>query len=252
MLVERMIPRVVCSFVVLVALSGCITTSSGGIAGPAPDRERLAAQLDLARGYLEQRDWTRAKAPLERALKIDPNDVEAHVLSAVLFQAQNEKELAERHYRQALRIDPDHAQALNNYASFLYSQGRFAEALKPLERLVDDTSYRARAQAFESLGLSYMQVGEQEKAEAAFRRALQLNIRLPRSNLELAELAFASGDMRMAQSQFDFYNRIAKPNARSLCLGLKLAHHAGNADLIARYDLALKNLYPDEAEQCRT
>ena len=70
-------------------LSACITETSGGMPGPAPVEDRIAAQLDLARGYLENRDWTRAKAPLERALEIDPRNVEAHVLSAVLFHAES-------------------------------------------------------------------------------------------------------------------------------------------------------------------
>ena len=233
-------------------LTGCITESSGGKTLPAPDAERVSAQLDLARAYLEQRDWTRAKAPLGRALDIDSQNVEANVLSAVLFTEENEPELAEKHYRTALGVAPDNAQALNNYASFLYAQARYKDALVPLKQLVADTSYRARRQAFESLALAQLQVGDRISAEAALRRALHLNPRLPRSNLELAEIEFTDGDLEAAQSHFVFFTRLARPNPRSLCLGVRLAKAQNNSDQEASLSLALKNLFPGAVEQCQT
>ena len=151
----------------------------------------------------------------------------------------------------ALQIDPDYNQALNNYASFLYSEGRYREALVPLEKLVTDTSYRARAQAFESLGLAYLQLDEQAQARDAFSRALQLNVRLPRSNLRMAEMALADGDLRRAQTYFDFHNRLSRPSADSLCVGLKLAKATADADQEARYRLSLGNLFPDQVDECQ-
>ena len=240
---------------ILLALSagmtGCVTESSGGLPGPAPVKERVQAHLELARGYLEQRDFVRAKPPLERALEIDPRSVETHVLTAVVMQAENEPELAEEHYLTALGIRPEDPQALNNYASFLYAQSRFADALVPLKKLVRNTTYRARPLAFESLGLAHLQLGESEAAGAAFTRALELNQRLPRSVLALAEIGFATGDLEVAERRFNEYNRLARPSAGSLCLGLKLAFANQDADSIASYGLSLKNLYPEQADQCQ-
>lgn len=232
-------------------LGGCITETSGGLPGPAAAEDRVSAHLDVARGYLDQRDWTRAKKPLERALAIDSRNVEAHVLSGVLYAAEGEDELAESHYRRALQYAPRNAQALNNFAAFLYRQRRYEEALQPLSELVKDTSYRARPLVFESLGLTHLQLGDKEAARGAFTRALQLNNRLPRSNLEMAELALADGNVALAQTQFDFYNRLARPTARSTCLGLRLSVRQNDADNVARYQLALKNLFPEAADQCQ-
>ena len=78
-----MLKRTVLIAGLLCFLSGCITESTGGPVGPAPDEERIAAQLDLARGYLERRDFARAQAPLEKVLRIDSRNVTAHVLSAI-------------------------------------------------------------------------------------------------------------------------------------------------------------------------
>ncbi|MEM7077906.1 MAG: type IV pilus biogenesis/stability protein PilW [Pseudomonadota bacterium] len=235
----------------MLAMSGCVTEISGGMPPPAPTEARVTAQLDLARGYLEQRDFTRARPPLERALEIDPNHVESHVLLAVLLHAQGEYELAEAHYQRALRVEPANAQALNNYGSFLYSQGRFDDALVPLSRLVKDTAYRARSQAFENLGLAHLRAGTPEAARSAFERALALNPRQPRAALELADIAFRAGEQGIAEQRFAEFRSMAKQNARSLCLGLKIAAAKNSADEVASYALALKNLFPEQADACQ-
>ena len=232
-------------------VSACVTETTGGLPPPAPTETRVQAQLDLARGYLEQRDLDRAKPALRRALEIDPRHVEAHGLSAVLFHAENEYELAEYHYQTALRIDPDDPQALNNYGTFLYSRGRFEDAIVPLSQLVKDTGYRARSQAFENLGLAHLRVGNKDLAEAAFVRALELNFRQARATLELADMAYDRGDLQAAQARLLEFKTMARQNARSLCLGLKVATGLGDADQVASNALALKNLFPDQADQCR-
>ena len=238
--------------VVMVAIpGGCVTESSGGLPGPASTELRVRAQLDLARGYLEQRENSRAKPALSKALDIDPRNVEAHVLSAVLFHTENEYELAEFHYKTALRIEPDNAQALNNYGTFLYSRERYAEALVPLGKLVLDTSYRARSQAFESLGLVHLRLGELALAEASFERALELNFRQARATLELANIAYDRGDISSAASRLLEFRTMAQQNARSLCLTLKVAMATGDNDLVSSTALALNNLYPDQAVQCQ-
>ncbi len=234
----------------LLLLVGCVTEQSGG-PERAPRGVQLQAQLDLARGYLEQRDWNRARDPLERALEIDPRSAEAHTLMGVLYQAQNEPALAEGAYRRALRYDPRHPQALNNYGTFLYAQGRFEDALGPLRTLVEDTTYRARAQAYENLGFTELKVGNQERARQAFERALSFNAVLPRSSLELAQLAYQDGDYVTSRRYYDMFRGRMRQTAASLCLGLRLARAAGDTNGGASYALALKNLYPDSAEATR-
>lgn len=234
----------------VLALTSCVTETTGGIPGPAPREDRVRAQLDLARGYMENRDWSRAKVPLRRALEIDPTNTEVHVLSGVLFQAENEPELAEEHFNRAIRISPDDPQALNNYGGFLYARQRYEEALVPLAKLVENTNYRARPQVYESLGMAYLQLDRLEEAEGAFARALELNFRLARANLELAGILYERDEIDKANEHFFLYNRVGRPTARSTCLGLKLAIATKDADQEARYRLSLRNLFAEQAEQC--
>jgi type IV pilus assembly protein PilF len=239
--------RILWVLVGLVLLAGCVTTSSGGPA-PAAREVQLKAHLDLARGYLEQRNWNRARDPIRRALEIDPRSAEAYALMGVMYQGQQEWELAEQAYRRALRNDPRHALALNNYASFLYAEGRFEDALEPLRTLVRDPAYRDRARAYESLGLTELKVGNAGRAKAAFERALSFNVVLPRSSLELAQIAFDEGNFQLAGEHYEMFRRTARQTPGSLCLGIRLARRAGDEDQAASYEIALRNLYPNAPE----
>ncbi|NBC22637.1 MAG: type IV pilus biogenesis/stability protein PilW [Gammaproteobacteria bacterium] len=231
-------------------LAGCVTESTN-TREPAPKPKRLQAHLDLARGYLEQRDFNRALEPLNNALELDPRSAEANTLMAVFYQSQGEPDLAEEYYRQALRSEPRHAMALNNYGTFLYSQGRFEDALEPLRRLVQNPNYRERAVAYQNLGLTELKVGNTQRAREAFERALSFNTVLPRSGLELAALSYEAGDYREASRYYDMFRSRARQTPRSLCLGLRLARRTGDDDRRASYEIALKNLYPDSAEAKR-
>jgi type IV pilus assembly protein PilF len=177
--------------------------------------------------------------------------VEAHVLLGVLNEREGDTHLAEASYRDALRIDPDDAQALNNYGSFLYGEGRYEEAVVPLRRLVKNPNYRARAQAYENLGIAELALGERGRAREAFERSLNLNYAQPRSSLELAQLAFDDGEYTTAQEYYEGFRSLARQNARSLCLGVKLGQVLNDPDQVASYTLALKNLYPNSAEAGR-
>lgn len=236
----------------LISLGGCVTESTGGLPDPAPAANRVSAQLDLARGYLEQGNMERARTSLNKALSIDARSVEAHVLLAVLNAAESEWGVAERQFKTALSIDPKNAMALNNYGSFLYSRGRYEEAVHYLSILVQDTDYRARSQAYENLGLAQLKVNDKQAARESFSRALQLSFAQPLSSLELAQLAYDEGDIESAAAYYDGYRALAQQSARSLCLGMKIAQAQRDPDRMASYALALNNLFPDspEATEC--
>ena len=229
-------------------LPGCVTTSSGGMPGPAEASVRVQAQLDLARGYLEQGNMERARASLNKGLSIDPEAVEVLVLLGVLNAAEREWGLAERDFKKALAIEPDNPQALNNYASFLYAQQRYDEAVRYLKQLVKDPDYRARSQAYENLGLAQLKVNDVAAAKEAFSRALQLSFAQSTASLELAEISYDEGNFDGANEFYAGYLNQARQTPRSLCLGMKLAGQEGDSNRLASYALALNNLFPDAPE----
>jgi type IV pilus assembly protein PilF len=233
---------------VLALLAGC--TSSGGGNEPASPEDRLRAHLDLAEGYMEVGDLSRAKLPLERALAIDSRSWEAHDLLGRIYQREGEADLAERHFRNAARYDRDNARVRNDYGVFLYEQGRYDEAVEQLERAVADPDSAQRPVAYENLGLASLASGERTRARNAFARAVMLDEDRSVALLELAELAFADADFAQSASYFERYRNVARPTARSLWLGIRLARRVEDRDAEASYALQLRNLFP-QSEQFR-
>jgi len=240
--------RALAGVLLLTLLTGCVTTETGGLPKPSSQDERLKAQLDLARGYLEQRDIARARRPLEQALEIDPTSTDANVLMATIYQVEGEDDLAEAAFKKALRYASDNAMARNNYGTFLFAQGRYEEARKNLLVAVKDTAYVNRAQAYENLGLTERRLGLDADAEKTLQRALMLNSAQPRSLLELSEIYFEQGNYPLSKQYFDTFAGMARQNSKSLWLGIRLSRIFEDRDAEASQALALKNLYPGTEE----
>lgn len=236
----------VASLLILSAV-GCVTVESTGV-HRGTDAERLRAHLDLARGYLENRDVARARKPLNRALEIDQHSWEAHDLYALLYEMEGESDLANHQFRLALRSAPRNARVLNNYGAFLYSEGRYREARRRLVKATEDPNYVGRSHVYENLGLVQLKLGHVKDAESSFQRALKLNPNQPQSSLELAEIYFNRGDFDAARNYYDAYRKLAAQGPRSLWLGIRLAEVSDDEDAIASFGLQLKNMYPESRE----
>lgn len=233
----------------LVACASSPPPSGSGDAGtPA---ERLQAHLELAEGYLEAGELARARRPLERAREIDPRAWQVHRLQARIHQLEGDAELATEAFRQALRYADGEARVHNDYGVFLYQQGRYEDAVEQLRKAVSDPSNPQRAVAYENLGLASLQVGARTDARNAFHRAIMLREAMPRSLLELAEMALEESDYQQAASYYDRFERMSRQTPRSLWIGIRLARALGRADDEASYALQLRNLYPHSDEFMR-
>lgn len=212
---------------------------------PAPTRERVRAQIDLAEGYIDVGDLPRARAAVERALEIDSRSWEAHDVYALIYQMQGDADLAERHFRIAQRAAPGASRVSNDYGVFLYQQGRYDEAVAQLRRAANNPDSGNRPVAYENLGLASLAAGDRTEARNAFARAVMLEGRMAVSLLELAELAFEDADYAQSANWYRRYRDVVqRQTPRSLLLGARLARRSGDTNAEASYALQLRNLYP--------
>lgn len=217
----------------LLALGGCVTETSGGFNVEVSQEQALRDYIALARGYLDQEDLASAKRHLNNASAIDRNNAEVSSIWGLVYAREGEADLADESFRRSLRLDGSNSQARNNYAAFLFANGRYEDAYEQLGIVVRDTEYPARPQAFENLGLAALRIGAVDDAEAAFSRAVQLNSNQVRSILELAGVSLIKQDYRQAANYYrnyltilQFYNQAQ--NARGLWIGIQLALAEGN------------------------
>ncbi|MDZ7683887.1 MAG: helix-turn-helix domain-containing protein [Gammaproteobacteria bacterium] len=140
-----------------------------------------------------------------------------------------------------MRSNPNSTRARNNYGAFLFAQERYRDAIDHLEKASEDRYYEGRPTVFENLGVSYLRIGEREKAEQAFDRAVALNPDQPRALLELAKIRFERQEYVPARQMYRRYQQVSNQNAKSLWLCIRLARVFENENEEASCALALRN-----------
>lgn len=235
---------------ILLLLSGCVTSSiePNPLDTPQGRKKAVESFVQLGTAYIQQGALERAKAPLQRALAIDSSSADANAALAMVFQKEQESAVAERYYQRALSESNNAARILNNYASFLYEQGRFTEAQKYFLKASEDLMYSGRSRVFENLGLTALALGQASEAKEYFERALRLDPTQAQSLIEAGRLAFDTKEYMQAR---DYYRRYLKTNshsAKSLLLGIDLAEVFEDPETAQKDAAQLKRLYPTSFE----
>lgn len=229
-------------------MAGCVSSGNGDPMRTSEGRDEARdAYIQLGIGYLQQGEAARAKTPLRKALDLHPSSADANAALALVFQTEMENSLADEHYRKALSGRND-ARILNNYGSFLFEQKRYAEAMERFAKASEDNLYPERSRVFQNMGMTALQLGQRDEAEAYFSRALRLDSRQPRALLELALLAYEAKDYVPAKRYYDNFIGLSEQNARSLLLGIRLANIHQDRNQAASLGLQLKRLYPGTSE----
>ena len=128
-----------------------------GAAATAAAGEVSADDLYRIAGTLEETDPVHAVHTYRQALALDPGHADAHVNLGRLLHEAGELAEAERHYRATLGLRPDDATAAFNLAVAIEDQGRDDEALEQYERAITidgrnaDAHYNA-ARLYEKIG----------------------------------------------------------------------------------------------------
>jgi tetratricopeptide (TPR) repeat protein len=170
------------------------------------DPENAEAHFSLG-GFLEREGrFDDGEASLREALRLDPSHANALNYLGYAMADRNERlEEALVYIRRALEIDPWNGAYLDSLGWVYFRLGRLDEAREPLERAARE--YPADATVLEHLGDLYRRLGENEEALTMWRRALDAGAERVdelRSKIEAAEsetaAAQVSGDGSGARS----------------------------------------------------
>ncbi|WP_336368181.1 type IV pilus biogenesis/stability protein PilW [Marinobacter sp. C2H3] len=238
----------------LVALSGCVTTSTSPFAREADRQEAIQNYVKLATAYIGQGNFERARHHLDRALELDPDNAAALSARGLVENANGEPELAERSFREAIDSDSGYTRGRVYYGAFLYAQGRFQDARNQFMAASRDTDYDDRASVFFNLGLTEERLKELERAETAYTRAVELSRGEPRTLLALSRVLVEEEKYSMASRYYSRLlsimarNKSVTHSAESLYTGIRIARHFGDRDQEASLALMLRNNFPDSVE----
>lgn len=111
-----------------------------------------------------------AERELTYALRLAPENAEAHSALGILYDLTRRSARARKHHVRAIRLDSGVAKYRNNLGFSLYLSGEHEQAVQHLEvALAMDPSM---AVAYNNLGFAYGKLGRYDRAETTFRAAL--------------------------------------------------------------------------------
>jgi TolB-like protein/Flp pilus assembly protein TadD len=170
----------------------------------ALDPDFAPAHAGLSRAYrthpalpaATQRDSALAHA--RRAIELAPELPEAHTAlgEAYFGLAGTDPDSAEAAYRRALELNPSDARALGAMGSVYRAHGRLVEALPWIRRAIEaDPAGTAHV----GLALLYYDLGDLDRAEAAYARQIQVTPDFPRPYEGLARVLLLRGETERAR-----------------------------------------------------
>jgi tetratricopeptide (TPR) repeat protein len=143
--------------------------SAGGDGGESsPEVHNNLGRIHLGKGEVEK-----ARAEFENALRLDPNNADALLNISSILRAEGRTPQAEQLVQRALQVDPNSVGALSQLAEIRRDQGDLDDAV----RLFREAIGIQGGMPFLYIGLGDVQqrAGRMEEALASFRSALELD-----------------------------------------------------------------------------
>jgi len=114
----------------------------------------------------------RAIEQYKEIYRLEPSDTESALWLARLYRLRNEHDKAGQVLRGVLKDDPDSEPAIEQLTQLLLDEGKSAEAVSLLEAM---TGRAPSPVLLDLLGDAYTQTKELAKAEAAYRKAMEMD-----------------------------------------------------------------------------
>ncbi len=153
----------------------------------------------LIRGriYAMNNDPNRAIADVMRSLELDAENYEAHMELARIYQALRNLPEAQNSYQQAFALAPRDEKLQFDYANFLFSQGRFEQALSLAVKLTAGSEFM-RGQIWEFIGDIHLKLENIAEARSAYEKSHQQNPSNYMISIKLGKINFRQGNVRQA------------------------------------------------------
>lgn len=151
-------------------LAACVTTPEE----QARQRESADTQMSLAGAYLQQNDQRQALAAAEKAIEMEPKNVNAHMLLGTIHQLGARWAPALEAYQKALALDPKRAEIYYLMGVVRYEMKDAAGAIELLRKALVQPTYLTPHDAHLYLGGIFLDQGKADDALTEFRKAVDV------------------------------------------------------------------------------
>lgn len=234
-------------------LSACVTKTNSSLTDKADPDVAVERYVQLGLEYIKRNDIHRARKHLSRALEIAPFDASANASMGLIYHQEGENEKAEELFNKAIKSNADYTPGRTYFGAYLFSQGRYQEALQQFQTAAKDTRYEGRAQVFSNIALCQIKLGNNDLGIEAYQKALQLDRINGIALAGITELYIQENAFEKSQH---YYNRLVRliresgmrHTAQSLWQGIRIANNFNSRDQSLGLAYLLNEMYPDSDE----
>lgn len=247
----------------LLLAAGCAGPggAGGGLVSAAGSRDRVTAsdesdaskrgrfRLELAAAYFGRGQMETALDEVKQSIAADPNQAPAFNLRGLIYASLGDTKLADESFRRALQLNPNDADAMQNFAWYMCQQKRFAEADALFGQAIVVPQYTGVARTLMTQGICQARAGQLATAERSLLKSFELDAASPATAVNLAEVLFQRGNFDRAR----FYIRRVNGsnefvNAQSLWLAARIENRLGNRDGVSEIAARLRSRFPGSSE----
>ncbi len=130
-------------------------------------------RLDIARNQRALKDFAGARAELEKAIQIDPQDPQAYDDLGVMYFTDQQYKSAADNFEKAIQANPDFSQAYGHMGWVYYALKNYEDAITSFEKAI--SMGQTNVGYYLQLGLSYAYLRQCDKARPWFEKALAVD-----------------------------------------------------------------------------
>lgn len=238
----------------MIAIRGLVLLLLVAVAQPAAaqginvreDAARINVRLGLE--YMRQGQLGIAQEKIDKALQQDPRNASVQLGAGLLYEQLREPKRAEKHFRDAVRLEPRNPEAHNALGAFLCRNGQGKKGEAAFLEAAGNPIYRTPEVALTNAAVCARKDGRLDQSEEYLRRALARRSTYSEALVQMAGVSFERGNLMQARAFLERYLAAAPATADVLLLGYQIETGLGDAAAAARYAQRLRTSHAASPE----
>ncbi|MBN1141903.1 MAG: tetratricopeptide repeat protein [Deltaproteobacteria bacterium] len=187
---------------------------------PVPVEKSRQAESHYIMGVsaLQERNPTMALKDFLKAESFDPKRADIQNGLGQAYQLKKSYALAERHYLNAVELQPEDPRFSNNLGALYLDMGEWDKAIASFQKAAGSLFFNSPEVALTGIGVAWFHKGDRDQALSYYRRALEEKRTYPNAYYYMGELYRNKGDYSRAKEN---YRR-----AVELAPNYAMAHHS--------------------------